>query len=147
MALLVQRDLERIGVLSRTRFLEYGAVLDRRDRGDFDAVVSSWLEPTQVDLHDIWHSAPAGGETNNFVRYANPEVDALIEKVTQVSDFAAQKPLFDRIQELIVADQPYTFLYERDAVAGLSRRIGGAVVNDATPFFNLESWYITPGGR
>jgi peptide/nickel transport system substrate-binding protein len=146
-ALLVQRDLERVGVRARTRFLEHGAVLDRRNRGDFDAVISSWLEPTQVDLHDIWHSAPPGEETNNFVRYANPEVDALVEKAAGLSDFAAQKPVFDRIQELIVADQPYTFLYERDAVAGLSRRIGGAVVNDATPFFNLDRWYLKPGSR
>ena len=102
---------------------------------------------TRFGRDDVWHSAPDGGETNNFVRYANPEVDSLIERVVEESTFAAQKPMFDRIQELIVADQPYTFLYEREAVAGLSTRIGGAVVNDATPFFNLDRWYIRTEAR
>ncbi len=141
-AVLVQGDLARVGVRVRTRFLEHNAVLDLRDRGEFEALVSSWREPTQVDLRDTWHSAEEGVESNNFVRYSNPEVDALIERAEQATTFAEQKPLFDRIQELIVADQPYTFLYERDSVAGMSRRLAGVAVNDATPYFNLEDWSL-----
>jgi len=139
---LVAEDLGRIGVQVTPRFLEWGTVVARQGRGDFDAYVSTWREPTQIDLEDIWHSAPPEEPTSNFVRYASKEVDDLIERVNAEPDFTRQKPLLDRLQEIIVADQPYTFLYERHAVAGISGRIGGAEIHDATPYFNLEEWYV-----
>jgi peptide/nickel transport system substrate-binding protein len=144
---LVHDQLERIGIEVRVRSMEFVTTMARRDSGDFDAVVSTWREPTQIDLEDIWHTAPAGVPTSNFVGYSNPDVDRLIVAASELGDAAEQKPLYDRIQEIIVADQPYTFLYERDMIAGISARIGGAVINDATPYFNLEEWYVSGGSE
>jgi peptide/nickel transport system substrate-binding protein len=139
---VVADTLARVGVRATPRFVEWGTMVALQGRGDFDAIVSTWREPTQVDLEDVWHSAPPGEPTSNFVRYSNPEVDRLIARVGEEPDFSRQKPLFDRIQELVVADQPYTFLYERHSLVGISSRIGGAELNDATPYFNLEEWYL-----
>jgi peptide/nickel transport system substrate-binding protein len=114
------------------------------DKGTFDAFVNRWIEPTQVDLEEIWHSPPAGVSTLNFGRYANPEVDRLIEEAAEAPDFGIQKPLLDRIQQIIVADQPYTFLVENVRLVGVNSRVRGANINDATLFFNLEDWWIEP---
>jgi peptide/nickel transport system substrate-binding protein len=119
----------------------------QRDQGGFDGLVGAWREPTMIDLEEVWHSAPPGVPTSNWIGYANPEVDRLIEEANELADFAAQKPLFDRIQELVAADQPYTFLYESDRLAGISTRIRGAEINSATPYFNLEEWEIAPPGE
>jgi peptide/nickel transport system substrate-binding protein len=142
--LLVERDLERIGVRATPRLMEWGAVQAAVAEGDFDAFVNRWIEPTQVDLDGIWHSAPPGVPTFNFGHYANHEVDQLLEEVDAASDFETQKPLLDRIQALIVADQPYTFLVENIRLIGVNSRIHGAKINDATLFFNVDEWEIAP---
>jgi peptide/nickel transport system substrate-binding protein len=142
--LLVAADLARVGVRVEPRFVDWGTLLDRQERGDFAAYVSTWREGTQVDLWDVWHSSDDPEETYNYVRYANPEVDRLLEAVAEAPDAATQKPLLFEIQEHIVADQPYTFLYEAERLVAVNRRVRGAVINDATPYFNIESWWVGP---
>ena len=141
-SLLVERDLARIGVTATPRPMEWGAVQAAIDEGDFDAFVNRWIEPTQVDLEEIWHSVPPDVPTFNYGRYDNPEVDRLLEEVAAAADVAAQKPLLDRIQALIVADQPYTFLVENTRLVGLNSRVKGADINDATLFFNVTEWEV-----
>jgi peptide/nickel transport system substrate-binding protein len=141
-ALLVQEDLKRIGVKAEPRIVEWGTLMAAMSDGDFDAVVNHWEEPTQIDLGGLWHSAPPDEPTFNFGRYANPEVDRLLDEVGELTDFAAQKPILDRIQELVVADQPYTFLLENTRLTVHSSRIKGADINAATPFFNISEWYV-----
>jgi peptide/nickel transport system substrate-binding protein len=99
-------------------------------------------EPTQVDLEGIWRSAPADTPTFNFGRYSSSEVDRLLDEIAAAPDFATQKPLLDRIQEIIVADQAYTFLVENVRLVGLDSRVQGADINDATIFFNIDDWEI-----
>jgi peptide/nickel transport system substrate-binding protein len=140
--LLVEQNLARVGVAARPRFVEWGTMLALETGGDFDAIVSGWIEPTLIDLGPLWHSAPPGEPTLNSVGYANPEVDRLLEAAAEAATFAEQKPLFDRIQALIVDDQPYTFLAETERLVGINARVRGAVINDASPYFNLDEWYV-----
>jgi len=142
-AVLVQQDLERIGIKVEPRIAEWGTMMAAMQEGDFDALVNRWEEPTQIDLEDLWRSAPPGEPTFNFGRYSNPEVDRLLTEVSEMSTFAEQKPVFDLIQELIVADQPYTFLLENTRVTAHSKRIQGALINAATPYFNIDEWSVS----
>jgi len=142
MVVLIRDQLARVGIEVMPRFIEWGALISRLQRGDFDAYVSAWREATQVDLAPIWHSAPPGEPTMNWVGYANPEVDRLLSKGGRLPTIEAQKPVLDRIQELIVRDQPYTFLFEGERLDGLNRRVQNAVINDATPYFNVDEWWV-----
>jgi peptide/nickel transport system substrate-binding protein len=140
--ILVEDSLARLGIRVTPRFVEWGTLLSLEQRGEFDAIVSRWIEPTLIDLDDLWHSASPREPTMNTGGYTNPEVDRLLAEVSDATDFAEQKPLLDRIQELIVADQPYTFLVETVRLVGVNGRIQGADINDATPYFNLEEWWV-----
>ena len=143
-SLLMERDLERIGISVTPRFIEWGAVQGAVDEGDFDAFVNRWIEPTQVDLEGIWHSAAPGEPTFNFGRFASSEVDRLLEEASGAADSSLQKPLFERIQEIIVAEQPYLFLVENTRLVGLNSRIQGAEINAGSIFFNIAEWEIKP---
>ncbi len=140
--LLISTQLKRIGIRATPRLLEAGSLVAALQEGDFDAYVGGWLEPTKIDLWDLWHSAASGEPSSNFVGYSNPEVDRLLEEVDAATTFADQKPLLDRIQEEIVADQPYTFLYEQWGRAAISERVEGAEINDASVYFNLDEWSL-----
>lgn len=145
-AVLIEQDLARIGVDATPRFVEWGTLLARLDAGDFDAAIHAWSEPTMIDLGGVWHSTGPDEPTFNWGGYADPEVDRLLELAAEEPDPAVQKPLYDRVQELVVADQPYTFLAESLRLVGVHRRIRGADINDASPYFNLEQWWVS-GGR
>jgi len=142
LAILIQEDLKRIGVKAEPRFVEWGTLMAEMQDGAFDALINGWEEPTQIDLAGLWESAPPGEPTFNFGRYSNPEVDRLLAEVGEMTDFAEQKPLFDRIQALIVADQPYTFLLENTRLTAHNSRLRGVDANAATPYFNIDEWYV-----
>jgi peptide/nickel transport system substrate-binding protein len=148
-ALMIERDLARLGIDVQPRFAEWGTVQAALDDGDFDAFVNRWIEPTQVDLRGVWHSAPPGTPTFNYGGYANPEVDRLLDAIAAEPDAADRKPLLDRVQELIVADQPYAFLVENVRIVGVNARVRNADINDASIFFNIEQWSLeeSPGSR
>ena len=73
---------------------------------------------TQVDLEGIWHSAPPGEPTFNFGRFANADVDRLLQEAAEAADFSAQKPLFDQIQEIIVALPTAPLVRQQQIMAG-----------------------------
>lgn len=140
--LLIKDQLQRVGIDAEPRFVEWGAMNSRLRRGRFQAYVSAWREGTQVDLTPVWHSAPPGQPTFNFVGYHNPKVDRLLDEADSKGTIEDQKPYFLEIQRIITSDQPYTFLYEGERLDGLNRRVHGAVINDASPYFNLEEWWV-----
>lgn len=141
--LMVSEQLAAVGIEAVPRTAEWGTLLTRLDAGDFDAAVNRWVEPTRIELGDVWHTPPDGVPTSNYGRYSNPEVDALLQRVAEITVLEDQKPLFDRIQQLIVADQPYAFLVENRRVAAASARLENVRPNDATPYFNLPEWRVT----
>jgi peptide/nickel transport system substrate-binding protein len=140
MALLMQADLARVGIEVHPRQVEFTSLIARTDGGEFDAVMWVWEEPTKVDLTEVWSTRTDDRGSSNFIGYSNPEVDRLIAAARAVPDYTTAKPILDRIQELIVADQPVTFLYEANRLVGVNRELEGAEINSAGVFFNVEDW-------
>ncbi len=141
MALLIQADLARLGIKVRPTQVEFTSLLARTEAGDFDATLWGWVEGTRVDLTTAWSTPSPSQGSNNFIGYSNPDVDRLIAAAREEPDYTRAKVLFDRIQELIVADQPATFLYESTQLVATSRELRGADINSAALFFNVEEWY------
>ncbi len=140
MALLIQADLARVGVEVRPRQAEFTSLVARTDSGQFDAVLWVWEEPTKIDLMGEWSTRTQTQGSNNIVGYSNPEVDRLIAGAREAPDYGTALPLLTRIQDLIVADQPVTFLYEADQIVGVNRRLENAEINAAGIFFNVDEW-------
>lgn len=143
-ALLIQTDLAKVGVVVKPTPLEFTTAMARQETGNFDAVLGAWEEATKVDLTSLWVTPSATTGSNNFIGYSNKEVDELVLQAREQTDLSTTKLLLDRAQELIVEDQPVTFLYEAVQLVGISRRIKGAKINAASVFFNLPEWYLQP---
>lgn len=143
-ALLIQADLAKVGVKVRPTPIEFTAAMARQEEGNFDAVISAWEEATKVDLTSLWVTPSPQAGSSNFIGYSNPEVDQLVAQAREETDLEKVKLLLNRAQEIIVEDQPVTFLYEAVRLVGLSRRVKGANINPISPFFNLPEWYVQP---
>ena len=144
MAVLIQSDLARVGVKVRPLQVEFTSLIARSEAGDFDAAIWAWEEATKVDLTGAWSTPSPTQGSNNFIAYSNPEVDRLIAAAREEPDYSRAKVLFDRIQEIIVDDQPVTFLYEANELVAISRALRGAEINAAGVFFNVDEWYWGP---
>ena len=142
-AQMVAAQLRKVGVEAVPRVLEFGAFLERHERHEFDAFVSSYRESTKVDLKSAFHSASAEGGYN-YGRYSNPELDSLIDSARRATDPAVGRDLWRRAQRLIAADQPYTFLFERDRLDAFPRRLEGVRPSPRTAYAGLEEWRWAP---
>jgi ABC-type transport system substrate-binding protein len=109
----------------------------------FDAFVGSWRESTKVDLRSAFHSA-SREEGYNYGLYANPEVDALIDRARAEADPAVAGPLWRQAQRRIVADAPYTFIFERDRLHAVPRGLAGFTPSPRSAFVGLADWRL-PG--
>jgi peptide/nickel transport system substrate-binding protein len=83
-----------------------------------------------------------GPDELNFVSYANPEVDELLEKGRSTFDTKARKQYYDKIQEILAEDQPYLFLYCPDALPIISARFRGIVPAPIGIGYNFIRWYV-----
>ncbi len=142
MAILIQENLRQIGVAAELRVVEWGTMMAAMQNGEFDGLVNLWQEPTRIELDGIWRSAAPGEASFNFGRYSNPAVDRLLDEVAATVGFSERRPLYHDIQELIVADQPYSFLVETMRITAHRSRLRGADINAATPYFNIDEWYV-----
>ncbi len=139
---MIQEQLRRIGVQAQPRQLEFNSLLARVDAGDFDASVMGTSMDTSLDLTTPFHSREIG--STNVTRYANPEVDRLIDHAMSLPDIGLARQDLDRIQEILHRDQPYTYLWESQRLSAVRRRLHGVKPSMLFSFYDLKDWWIEP---
>ena len=140
---IIQRRLFEIGIKVKIRVLEWAAfVNDFINKRRFDATILGWTIPLDPDIYDVWHSSKTGPQELNFISYKNEEVDRLIERGRDTFDQKERKKYYDRIQEILAEDQPYTFLYVPDALPIIHARFHGIQPAPLGIGYNFIKWYV-----
>lgn len=114
----------RIGVRVTTRIVDASALAQIRASGDFDCIPTqwSWSDP-EYDPYQTLHSSQIEGG-DNWIRWANPEADALIDQARATIDPAARAELWRRLHRLIHEQQPCTYLLNVPWMRFVSSRVG-----------------------
>ncbi len=156
---IAQNAWRRLGVRVEILSLEWAVFIrERVNKLDFDAVVLGWAMGLDADIFQIFHSSQAGPQQLNFVGYANPRADELMIRIRREYDQARQTAMARELHRLIARDQPYTFLYVRQALSLLDGKIVRMVRRpDGTPQylpfepnrlgrinFHFDQWLKTP---
>lgn len=142
-ATVIQYRLGKIGIKVEVRVVEWAAFINEFiDKRKFDAVLLGWSLDPDPDQYIIWHSSKTGAKEFNFVSYANQEIDDLLEKGRRTFDQAARKRIYDRFQEILAEDQPYTFLYYPQSLLTVHCRFHGIEPAPAGIGYNFERWYV-----
>ncbi len=140
---IIQRQLKEVGITVKIRIVEWSAfVTEFINKRRFDAVILGWTIPQDPDAYDVWHSSKTAPEQLNFVFYKNPEVDEMLEKGRGTFDQKERKKYYDRFQEILAEDQPYTFLYVPDELIIISNRIRGIEPAPIGIGHNFDKWYV-----
>ncbi len=140
---IIQRHLKGIGINVRLRTVEWSAFINEFiDKKNFESVILGWTVGQDPDIYDIWHSSKVGPKELNFISYKNPEVDTLLEKGRYTFDAKVRKSCYDRIQEILAEEQPYTFLYVPYALPLVSTRFQDVQPAPAGISYNMDKWWI-----
>jgi microcin C transport system substrate-binding protein len=109
---LYQGDLKKVGVDMRLQMLDWNGIMKAVDEFNFDSIAMSWGGGSvDNDPKQIWHSSSAVKGGSNFVGYANPEVDKLIEQARGELDKQKRIPILRKVYKMIADDSPYAFLF------------------------------------
>ncbi len=140
---IIQRQLAEVGIRVKIRIVEWSAfVTDFINKRRFEAVILGWTIPLDPDAYDVWHSSKTAPQELNFVSYKNAEVDDVLEKGRSTFNQAERKKYYDRFQEILAEDQPYTFLYVPDELIIISSRFRGIEPAPIGIGHNIIKWYV-----
>lgn len=143
--ILVQQQLRQLGIDVRLRYGAFGPLMEQANRGNYQAVVMRWSMPTDLDMTFAYHTDSIASGSNLF-GYSNPELDALLLKAQAATDPESLRQDLIPIQELIVRDQPATFLYEPKDLLAYNRRLhfGDHSPNALRRLWHAWEWWIEP---
>ncbi len=140
---IIQRRFREIGVDVRLRVIEWATFLkDFINPGNFDATILGWSGGPEPDQYNIWHSSKTAPGQLNFIGFEHPEVDELLERGRRVFEQEQRKEYYNRFQEILAEEQPYTFLYVSEALPAVSRRFRGIEPAPAGIRYNFQDWFV-----
>lgn len=108
-AQVVQADLATVGIRGNITTLEWAEWLQEQGEGNYQTYICSWNG--LVDPDDFYYAQHHTGEVFNFTGYSNPTVDQLLDDARVLPDFEARKELYEQVNQLIVDEAPYIYLY------------------------------------
>ncbi|MEZ4830865.1 MAG: ABC transporter substrate-binding protein [Caldilineaceae bacterium] len=140
---LAQQMLIDVGVDMQLAEAPVSSILEGMRAGTMDSSLFNWTYGTTPEPDPFATLHSEGG--NNFNRYFNPEMDALIEQGLTIVDPAARQPIYQQIQSMFVEDVPCLYLQFDEWINVFSSRIGGLSENPLAGdpmFLSAHEFYI-----
>jgi peptide/nickel transport system substrate-binding protein len=138
-------EFSRIGLELETNIEEFGAFLQRvQNTDDFDMFILGWggqLDPDRATIRQFHSGAPGSA---NYTKYANAQVDALLDEATR-TDPTSQRSidLYREIQAIVVEESPYAFVNYTEETALYNTWIDGWTVHPYSPNTFQDAHLIT----
>ncbi len=139
---IIQQQLAQLGFRATLRTLDTNAFYnDYLQTGKFETAVAGWRIGSDPDKTEIWHSKSID-TSFNWQAYSNPEVDRLIEEGLNYVDIEEAKPIYQRINRLIVEDMGYCWLsFQQGTLAARPELKGLEPFHPSGWYVNLTNWY------
>lgn len=139
---IIQSNLAAVGVEVTPRLLEWQRVLSSHRGRDFDAVLTNWvLDNFRVDPRPLFHGSQVAIEGSaNRSSYANPRADSLLDLGARTTDETEAAKVWAEFTRVLQQDQPVTFLFWQDELAGVTRRLGDVQMDARGELANLPRW-------
>lgn len=145
LALTFQQDLKDLGIEVKILPLEFNVLRQKHlFTYDFQAcIMSQRLGPDPDGRYLAWHSSQGKGGLN-FSGLNNSKIDQLLEAGRRIVEQEKRKPIYQEIQQILLAEQPFIFhnypeliIGARKNVSGISEKGMGAEDNI---FWNITEW-------
>ncbi|MCL1949303.1 MAG: glutathione ABC transporter substrate-binding protein [Turicibacter sp.] len=142
-ATVIRNQLLEIGITAELQVVEWATLLEATSAGNHDLFILGWTSVTldaDYGIFPLFHSSHTGAGGNRAF-YNNPEVDRLLELARAESDEARRLAYYHEIQEIIVHDAPWAFLYVGEAVIGMNANLRGFQPNPNGHHRVTDVWF------
>lgn len=147
-ATIVQSNLRDVGIDMQVEIREVAALQplvtspDRR----FDAFMLTWIPDQTLDDRAMW-ACDQVAHPVHFSGYCNPRLDAVMDSLLVVTDPETYAGLVDRYNDILSADQPYTFLYYPSHLAAARVELRGVKMDARGNWVTVADWWLEPTAR
>ncbi len=119
MALIVQKDLAKVGVDMRLESMPFAEFNRRIGAGDFDAVMLEFIVGNSPSRpYGFWHSR----SRQNSWGFQNPQIDDALDRIRRAVNDTTYKAAFRDFQIQSLDDPPAIFLALGETVRAVSKR-------------------------
>jgi peptide/nickel transport system substrate-binding protein len=144
----LQSDWAKIGVeltVKNSPGATLFAVSGPLTAGDYDVSYYAFqreADPDDIDTIGPFSVPPRG---RNWTRFADAELGRLQLRGLSALDTAERRRIYDRIQELLVANDPFDTIYWVPSIIGHNADLRGLQpIPGATIFWNVTEWRFAP---
>jgi peptide/nickel transport system substrate-binding protein len=144
LATVIQSQLRQVGVDLQLRVMEFQTLLAQHRARDYQSVLSGWsMDNFRVDPTPLFSCEEARREQSpNRAGYCNPEVDRLMLAGLQETDAGRARGIWQDFGRILQQDQPITFLFWVEDMAGVAPRLQGADMDARGKMVNVQRWWI-----
>ncbi|HYH79828.1 MAG TPA: ABC transporter substrate-binding protein, partial [Longimicrobium sp.] len=149
MAQVLQQELKAVGADIEVRTQEFQTMLRQFKSRDYDAVIANWsLDTFKVDPTPLFSCEQARVPNSaNRTGYCNPQADALMAQGLRGTEPAQVKQTWAQYSQILQQDQPVTFLFWSEDMAGVGPRLQGVEMDARSKLANVKDWWIPADRR
>jgi len=124
---LIQNALKAVGIETELRVTDFATLSADCNEGKFDLALMGWTGNSDPDsaASRMYHSESVPPSGSNRMRYANTEVDGLVEQGRSTFDQAARAEIYQALYRVLNDELPVLFLWSEDAIYGYNDRLQG----------------------
>ena len=138
-AQVIQGHLKRIGISLTVESVEYAHWLQRWQKKEFAAtlnVTTGYADP-DLAFYRAFHS-----KSQNWNNVASPELDRLLDDGRAVFEVEKRKPLYDRVQRLLLERPGHLYLFATEAIDVTQKRVQGFSQHPTTTLWNYQNVWL-----
>ena len=131
---LLQENLDQIGIRCNVKPVEFTTLQETMLGHKFHAVFAGWGTGADPDTSENLWTTKAIDNGRNYGCYSNPEVDKLFEQGKRELDLEQRRKVYQQIHMKLWEDQPYTWLFFRNAYYGFNKSLRGYNYSPRGPY-------------
>ncbi|MGX9965367.1 ABC transporter substrate-binding protein [Roseomonas sp. F4] len=121
---MIQAMVREAGFELRLAAMEYASQLNSTSRGAFETTIGAWSGRPDPD-GNVYNGSHSAGATNDG-KYANPEVDRLLDAARAERDPARRREMYAQVWRIAIEqDRSRIYLWHRKNIIGYSARLNG----------------------
>lgn len=142
---ILQAQLAVIGIDLDLRSYEWGTFYGDIRSGNFQMTTMRWVGVVDPDFYyELFHSRQMAPQGDNRVRYADAEMDQLLETGRVTLEPLKRKAIYSQVQKKLAEDLPYFSLWHVNNVSIVHKRVSGYRQHPSGGFQSFRDVTLSP---
>lgn len=142
---IIQQNLQAIGMKVELQFMDFPTLMAQIQDQKHDICLlgtSTGMIDPDSNLYSFLHSSQWRPNGWNSANYKDTTLDKLLDDAASEPNEGKRKELYNQIQDKVMTDLPYLYLYYEKNIGATSKRLKNAIPNDLGIEWNIQEWEV-----